>query len=106
MEPFHIDYDTIITVPLIGAAGLLKPIVYIDGKYYCVLLGTDPDSGVYGRGRTLNIAFENWHYSLKKHLATSDDEDYIVAHIKTILHKPQEPADLKAFYEQFKLGEG
>lgn len=105
MSRLRITQDNIITVPLTGAAALLKPAVFIDGKYYCVLLGQDTKCGVFGRGRTLEEAFNQWHTSLKKHLADRDDDDYIVAYIRSALHKPQKPADLKAFYDQFK-GEG
>ena len=69
-----------------------------------MILGTDPDSGIFGRGRTLEKAFELWHDALKKHLADSDDEDYVVSYIKSILHKPQRAADLKTSYGQFTQG--
>ena len=102
MTAFYIEEVNIIAVPFTGAAALLRPVVYLDGKYYCVLLGSDPFSGIFGRARTLSNAFEKWHDSLKKHLSESDDEDYIVEYIRSILNKPQKPADLKAFYDQFK----
>ena len=41
MTQFQINQDTILTVPLFGAAVLLKPIFFIGVKYYCVLLGTE-----------------------------------------------------------------
>lgn len=104
MDAYQISEDKIIKVELSGAAGLLKPVVYIDGKYYCVLLGIDPESGVFGRGRTLEKAIAEWDKQLQAHLKSSDDEDYIVVHIKNILYPPKKKADIQAFYDQFKPG--
>ena len=72
-----------------GATALLKPTTYIDGKIHCILLGTDPNSGIYGRGRMLEKASEKWHKQLQNHLAESNDEDYVVAYIKSVLDKAQ-----------------
>ena len=86
MDHFIIDQDKKITVNLKGIAGLLKPTIYIDGKYYCFLLGADPDTGIFGRGRTLGKALEAWDKDLQKHLRVNDDEDYIISYIKNILN--------------------
>ena len=102
MPDFRFNQDKILTVPLTGAAILLKPVVFIEGEYYCVLLGQDQESGVFARGRTLEKAMDVWHEALKKHIATADEEDYIVVYIKSSLHETQKTADLRAFYDQFK----
>ena len=82
MSHFKINQDTILTAPLPGAAALLKPVVFIDGKYYCVLLGQDPESGVYARARTLEKAFEIWHHAIRKHI--EDADDYIVCLVMSL----------------------
>lgn len=52
MTAFYIDEANAIAVPSTRAAVLLRPVVYLDGKYYCVLLGSDPLSGIFGGART------------------------------------------------------
>lgn len=106
MHHFYIDPEKIIKVELTGVASILKPVVYVEGKNYCCLLGLDPESGIFGKGRTLEKALAEWDKSLQKHLAQDNDEDYIIAYVKNLLGKAQKSPskNIQAFYDQFKMG--
>jgi hypothetical protein len=48
---------------------VLKPMVYMDGPAYCVLLGPDPATGVFGCGDTLKEALEDWDVNYKTYVS-------------------------------------
>jgi hypothetical protein len=37
-----------------------KPVLYKDGDSFSILLGPDPQEGVYGRGLSVDEAIKNW----------------------------------------------
>lgn len=86
----QIDPSSVINVPLTGAAKALHPVVFREGDSFCALLGPDPQAGVFGCGSTPKQALSDWDEHLKEYLATANDEDEIVQHVKSVLAKPKE----------------
>lgn len=64
---------------------VLKPLLYKDGDSYCVVLGPDPQSGVFGCGRTANEALNDWSFHLKERIKNSDANDEVVNYIRDVL---------------------
>jgi hypothetical protein len=90
MRQMQIDPESVINVPLTGAAKALHPIVFKEGDSFCALLGPDPQAGIFGCGSTPKSALTDWDEHLKEHLATAGDDDEIVQHVKGVLSKPKE----------------
>lgn len=90
MKQMHIDPEAVINVPLTGAAKELRPVVFKEGDSFCVLLGPDPQAGVFGCGSTPKQALSDWEDHLQEHLAGAGDDDEIVQHVKSVLAKPVE----------------
>ena len=77
-----IDFSDI-DLPL--TARILKPLVYKDGDSFCVVLGPDPTEGVFGCGKTVNEALNDWNAHLQERIKnpTTDDDvaNYIIKEI-------------------------
>ena len=43
-----------------GAVRQFKPVLFRDGDSYCVLLGPDPQEGVFGCGDSADLAINDW----------------------------------------------
>jgi hypothetical protein len=53
---------------------ILKPVIYLDTDKegtYCCLLGNNPRTGIFGRGKTPEEAMENWNNNYLKIAAGS-----------------------------------
>ena len=102
----HPTPESVITIPLTGAAKALQPILFKEGKDFCCLLGPNPQEGVFGCGDTPKQALNDWESHLKEHLATAADSDQVVQHVKKILAKNKEdlpvPKHVQEFYDQFR----
>jgi hypothetical protein len=46
----EVNPDSVVVIALSGAAKALRPVVFKEGKDFCVLLGTNPQDGVFGCG--------------------------------------------------------
>lgn len=106
MKQMHPKPESIINVPLSGAAKALQPVLFKEGKDFCCLLGPNPQEGVFGCGDSPKQALDDWELRLKEHLATAGDTDQIVQHVKKILAEQKEakpvPKHVQEFYDQFR----
>jgi hypothetical protein len=98
--------ESVITVPLNGAAKALKPILFKEGNAFCCLLGPNAQDGVFGCGHTPKQALQDWEERLKDHLATAGDNDEVVQYVREMLAKDKEeqpiPKHVQDFYDQFR----
>jgi hypothetical protein len=63
----------------------LRPLVWHDRTQYCVLLGPDPDIGVFGRGETVDAALEQWSWNLQERMLRPEAEDSVAQFIRNSL---------------------
>lgn len=63
-------------------ARLLQPLVWQDESSYCVLLGSDPQKGVFGCGDTIAAALRNWNQHLQQKLAAEKNSNTIAQFIR------------------------
>lgn len=70
------------------SAKLFKPLVYRDGDNICVVLGPDPQQGVFGCGPTTADALKDWDMHLKERLADSKKDDEVRQYILATLNGP------------------
>jgi hypothetical protein len=66
-------------------ADVLQPLVFKHGDDYCCVLGSDPQSGVVGYGRTPEQAIQNWDQLLTDRIETGGDDDLLVVYVKDAL---------------------
>ena len=92
----NIPPEMLINANLKGIAARLKPNVFHDGNSFCVLYGKDPQSGVFGRGDSLEEALIDWDNSLKKAVSNDIDIKRIIAH----MDPPEEVQQFLIDYQQ------
>jgi hypothetical protein len=63
----------------------LRPLVWHDKTQYCVLLGPDPDNGVFGRGETVHAALEQWNWNLQERMLRPEADDDVAQFIRDSL---------------------
>jgi hypothetical protein len=68
-----------------AAVRILQPLVYKDGGSYCVILGPDPQEGVFGCGKTATEALNDWNEQLHERMAHSNENDEVANYIKKML---------------------
>jgi len=62
-----------------------RPMVYCEGENFCVLLGPDPQEGVYGCGATVEEALNDWDVQLKDRIQYHKEEDEVATFIEDSL---------------------
>ena len=60
----------------------LRPLVYQEGEDFCVVLGPDPQEGVYGCGHTVEEALNDWDVQLKDRVQYHKEEDEVARFIE------------------------
>jgi hypothetical protein len=65
MEQMKVDEKAVIHVNyqdenLSAAVQQFQPVLYKDGNAVCALLGPDPQSGIFGRGVSVETALKDW----------------------------------------------
>ncbi len=109
-------------VEFTGAAIALRPDVFADGSGYMVEL-KQGRSVVRGSGDSIDEALEAWDANLQNHLRSAGSSDKIVQYVMSMLSEtqpvsevdansieahiagiedPDDAAELRRFYEQFK----
>lgn len=83
LEVLNIDYEN---PELPSVVKQLRPAMYLDGNAYCVILGPDPQAGVFGCGNTPAQALDDWTVHLNQRLAEFDADDKIVEEIREELN--------------------
>ena len=63
------------------SAKKIKPLVYKDGDSICVVLGPDPQEGIFGCGSNTNAALKDWDTHLKDYLKSYKEDDEITRYI-------------------------
>jgi len=64
----------------------LRPLIWHDGDAYCVLLGPDPQSGVFGCEKSLEAALDDWNNNVRERLAHPRNDDEVAQFIKDNLN--------------------
>lgn len=78
-----IDYDS---NKLSDFVKELRPVVYMEGKRFCCLLGPNPQEGIFGCGDSSDEAIQDWENTLKKRLEKAKDDDEIANYVKDSLN--------------------
>jgi hypothetical protein len=60
----------------------LRPAVYRDGDSFCVLLGPDPQAGIFGCGDTTDQALRDWDQHFTEHMENHPQNDELVEYIE------------------------
>ena len=58
-----------------------RPLVFMDGDEFCCVLGPNPTSGIFGRGKTIDEAFSDWQDNLNARVATNAPDDEVVQYV-------------------------
>lgn len=74
-----IDYEDD-NIPL--NAREFRPAVYKDGNSYCVLLGEDPQAGIFGCGETKEAALKDWDVHFSERIMMHAKGDELVQYIE------------------------
>lgn len=65
-----------------ASAREFRPAVYRDGDSFCVLLGEDPQAGVFGCGDTPIKALQDWEVHFNERMEEHASGDELVQYIK------------------------
>jgi len=89
MEQMNVDESLKVDVDfseevLPKSAKKLQPMVWKDGDTFCCLLGSDPQSGIFGRGETPLLAIVDWDSRLTTRLAEASEDDEVVQYVKDV----------------------
>ena len=66
---------------LLNSVRVLRPLVYKDGDSVCVVLGPDPQEGVFGCGPTTEVALKDWDTHLKERISSHKEGDDVAGYI-------------------------
>ena len=86
MQQFSVPADMKVNIDysdpsLPNSVSFFKPLVVQDGKGYCVILGPDPQLGVFGCGDTPKEALLDWERNLKERVKHPEKDDEVVKYI-------------------------
>ena len=62
-----------------------RPLLYQEGESFCCILGPDPQSGIFGCGKTPQEALEDWDVNLSDRIKYHTDDDEIARYIADTL---------------------
>lgn len=82
LELVPMDYEN---DPLPKEVKGLRPAVYMDGTDYCVLLGPDPQEGIFGCSSTKEAAIEDWRNHLLSRISHPSPEDHLAFEVIDLL---------------------
>ncbi len=80
------DYDEV-GVPM--EVKILKPPIFHDGDHVCVLLGEDPQAGIFGCAKELDEALGDWQHNLRERLQKADANDEFATFLKNSWEKKE-----------------
>jgi len=66
LDVVHIDYEATDTPESVQQT---HPVVYVSGDSFCCLLGPDPNTGIYGCGKTVQQALMEFDRLFQERLA-------------------------------------
>jgi hypothetical protein len=95
----QIDYNDI-DIP--DSVKIFKPLVYEDGNGYCVILGPDPQVGIFGCGPTPKEALWDWDKHLDDFKMNHEEDDEVAIYLDEVLSSTiaEKPAnDEKILFE-------
>ena len=67
------------------AVKTLRPLVYQEGEDFCVVLGPDPQEGVFGCGHTVDEALKDWDAHVKDRIQHHEEDDDVARFIRETL---------------------
>lgn len=91
MRQMRIDPALRVPIDLRGASipesvRQLDPVLFRDGSSYICLLGPDPQSGVYGSGRSPQEALSEWDKELRERLQLPENpQDDVLSYVRDSL---------------------
>lgn len=68
----QVDFDDLELPPNVR---ILRPLVYKDGDSFCVVLGPNPQDGVFGCGNTAKEALKDWDVHLQEYLGRNRKDE-------------------------------
>ena len=92
MEQMKINPEAIVSVDyenqdLPTSVQQFKPPVFREGNAFCVLLGPDPQSGIFGCGRSVEEALRDWDNHLADEIdnprENNETTHYVMSHLNT-----------------------
>lgn len=91
MEQFKVDQQYVVKVDFTDGSFSrevkdLRPLIFKDKDIFCVVLGPDPQEGIFGCGTTVQNALEDWTNHLKERLTTAETEDQVAAYARDVLN--------------------
>jgi hypothetical protein len=81
-QKLPIDYDN---PDLPSSVKTFRPLLYQDGDWICVVLGPDPQTGVFGRGTSTEEAISDWDNHLQDLIRYHKEEDEVAQYIADTL---------------------
>lgn len=90
MQQMKIDEQAMVPVDFEGGnlpknLRLFRPAVFMDGDSYCVLLGPDPTTGVFGCGSSAEAAMLDWDNHLNDFVLSHDPDDPLAQYVLATL---------------------
>jgi hypothetical protein len=82
LQAVPVDYEAADIPPSVKE---FKPAVFKDGPSFCVLLGPDPQTGVFGCGDTTDDALVDWDKHLQERARNPKDGDDLDEYIQDTL---------------------
>lgn len=82
MEVIELDYKNQ-THP--RSIELFHPVVFRDGNTYCVLLGPNRETGVFGSGKTQEEAVIDWELQLREKINAEESDDEVGSYIQEVI---------------------
>jgi hypothetical protein len=75
---------------------ILKPLLFLEEsegelRAYCVVLGPDPQAGIFGCGDTPNEALQDWDNHLQEFKSQHEAGDEVAAYIDQVYEKQNMP---------------
>jgi hypothetical protein len=77
-QKLPVDYDS---PELPNSVSIFRPLVFQDGDSVCVVLGPDPQGGVFGRGATDEEALNDWDNHLQDLIKYHKEDDELAQYI-------------------------
>ncbi|WP_316809420.1 hypothetical protein [Pedobacter agri] len=91
----NIPEKLIVQVALEGTAAKFNPIIFKNEDNFCALYGNNPQSGIYGCGKSIEEALLNWEYNLQLMLSNNMD-------LKKMLSEHEPPESVKQFLNEYR----
>lgn len=89
MEQMNVDDTMKVSIDLNEetlpkSAGILQPLIYLEGKQYYCVLGPNKTAGIWGIGTSPTHSIIDWDVNLTSRLATPLEDDEVIKYVKDV----------------------